>query len=62
MDSLMLGGGGTIVDNEIQQMIAADVAQPRGKHNRKDLVVANRFVQSGNQMFLANGAVVEELL
>src|SRR5262249_16721658 len=50
----VLGRGGTVIHDEIQKMVGAHVAQARSKEHRKDLVVANGFVQRGNQVLFGN--------
>ena len=58
----MLGRCGSELNNEIHQTVSADVAQTRGKQDRKDFVLANGIMQSRDQVLLRNRALVEELL
>src|SRR5262249_42207923 len=60
MDGSVLGCRGTVVHDEIQQVVRADVAQAGSEQYRKNLVVANRLVQRGNQMLLGDGPLVEK--
>ena len=35
-----------VIHDEVQHLVGADVAQPRGEQHGKDLVLANRVVQT----------------
>ena len=57
----MLAGGGRVVDDEIHELVDADVAQAGGEEDGEKFVFANRFVQRRDQMLLGDGAGFEEL-
>ena len=56
-----LGCGGHVIHDEVEHLVGADVAQSGGEHYGENLVFANGVVQPANNMFLADGALVEEL-
>ncbi len=52
------GRGGVNLD-EIEKMVGSHVGQTTGKQYREDAVVANGFVERGDEMLLGDGARIE---
>ena len=58
----VFGASRRVIDQEVHELVDADVSQPRSKQHRENLVFADRVMQRGNEMFFRNGAFFEELL
>ncbi len=58
---LALDRGRHVVDDEVEHLIGADVAQARSEEHRENFVFANGIVQAGDDVLLGDGALVEEL-
>src|SRR6266576_2794440 len=52
----------SVIDQEIHELVDANVSQSRGEQHRENLVFSDGIMQRGNEMFLRNRALVEELL
>ena len=60
-DGFALGGRGDVVDHEVEDFVAADVAQAGGEQDGEELVFADGVVDAGDDVLLADGSGVEEL-
>ena len=57
----MLAGVGSVIDQEVEQVVHADVAEAGGEEHGEDLVVLDGLVQRRHQMFFGDSSLVEEL-